>query len=185
MNAKYPEMTPQQIATRSSLLSERQRIALDWRSNGKSISLIAGEFGVGRQMASLIYRSAVRIIEADPHWTDGLSIRTINILHNRSISTREEAIKAVVGGQIRVGVTRCCGQKAYKELVAHLRITPDWRSGLSARIRNLLYELDIVTTEQAAAAVKSGRLLPERMNGYGEKSHSELLRAIAHLEGKS
>ncbi len=102
------------------LLKQKQRTAYELRNeSGLTFRAIGEKMGIGAQRARQHYILAEKILNREPHWTDGLSNRVLNVLWCQGIETKEQAIDAVVSGRL-VG-KRGYGKKCHKELVVHLR----------------------------------------------------------------
>lgn len=101
--------------------------ALRLKQLGMSQKDIASELGICQQYAGILCRQAQMWLENAPHWTDGLSTHTINVLTDCRIESREELTEAVLNGRLspksrpkRWGY----GQKTHREICSWLGMPP-------------------------------------------------------------
>ncbi len=107
---------------RMGLLGERQKLAYTLRKEGMKFKEIGERMCISVNRARQLYSFAEYLLNREPHWDDGLSVRAANCMNNLNIHSREDALKAYQSGILRVGKRspRNYGWKSHKEVAKFL-----------------------------------------------------------------
>ena len=92
------------------------------RRLGWSYTDIAKEINSKPQWTSNLYHKAVRLLTTPPDWKDELGFRVCNILDQLEITSRAEAVEAIVQKRLWPGKVRNYGRISHARLCKALNI---------------------------------------------------------------